>query len=120
MESIVRVAVENDFLNLNQPELAALKESGEQMIGDAGGALYARSLSRVGPTLVAMARIPAAAGSEPQEAVRCFVNAEHLRVYQTGGGRKMPDLDQLIRPFRDQLPNRCRLLILPPEAEAAK
>jgi hypothetical protein len=65
MESIVRHAVENDFLNLNQPELAALKASGQEMIGDAGGALYARSLYRVGPTLVAMARIPADAVSEP-------------------------------------------------------
>ena len=65
MDSIARVVVENDFLNLNQPELEVLKESGDEFIGDAGGQLYLRSLYRVGPTLVAMARVPEAAAVEP-------------------------------------------------------
>ena len=65
MESIVRVAVENDFLNLTQSELSNLKASAGELIGDAGGQLYIRSLYRVGPSLVAMARIPADSVTAP-------------------------------------------------------
>jgi hypothetical protein len=59
------VVVENDFLNLTQGELDALKETGNGLVGDPGGQLFLRSLYRVGPALVAMARIPESEAVDP-------------------------------------------------------
>lgn len=71
MESIAGLVVERDFLNLPQVELDSLKSSAEptdELVGTPDGALYLRSLYRVGPALVAMARIPAALTGEPSVA----------------------------------------------------
>ena len=71
MESITGLVVERDFLNLRQTELDALKESAgpaDELIGSADGAVYLRSLYRVGPAIVAMARIPESEAAQPSVA----------------------------------------------------
>ena len=71
MESIAELVVERGFLNLRQVELDSLKSPAEPtdgLVGTPNGALYLRSLYRVGPALVAMARIPESLTDEPSVA----------------------------------------------------
>ncbi|MCK4514734.1 MAG: hypothetical protein KAU31_05710, partial [Spirochaetaceae bacterium] len=71
MESIAGLVVERDFLNLQQIELDNLKSSAEptdELVGTPDGAVYLRSLYRVGPALLAMARIPESLSGEPSVA----------------------------------------------------
>ncbi|MEE8441620.1 MAG: tagaturonate epimerase family protein [Spirochaetia bacterium] len=68
MEAIAGLIVQRDFLNLTQTELNELKDSAEPaagLIGSTSGTLYRRSLYRVGPAIVAMARIPESEAAEP-------------------------------------------------------
>jgi hypothetical protein len=61
VEKIARLVVERDFMNLGQVDLDELKSAaapGSELVGDEGGALYVSSLRRLGPALVAVARIP--------------------------------------------------------------
>ncbi len=62
MESLVRLVVERDLLNMSQADIDALKpedDADDPMLGSTRGALYRRSLQIVGNALVGMARLPA-------------------------------------------------------------
>ena len=77
MDSIAKLVVERDLLNLSQPELDALKPEDDDedlMLGSTRGALYRRSLQRVGNALIAIARIPVD-GSVPGSATASGVGS---------------------------------------------
>ena len=68
MEAIAKLVIERDILNLRQSEIDELKGSAgqaDELLGSADGAVYLRSLYRVGPAVVAMARTPESQAVEP-------------------------------------------------------
>jgi tagaturonate epimerase len=109
MESIARLVVERDLMNLRQPELETLKDSAapdQELLGKQDGALYLRSLRRLGPALVAVARIPesevsgqsvagpAGASGSPQRRVVVF-SPEPIKLGFHGVSRKIGEVHTL-------------------------
>jgi len=71
MEAIARLVIERDILNLRQSEIDELKGSAgpaDELLGSADGAVYLRSLYRVGPAIVAMVRVSESQVGEPSVA----------------------------------------------------